>query len=247
MQLSNNTILITGGGSGIGLALAKRFLSAGSTVIACGRRADVLESVKKENPGLHVFTADVGTEAGRKLLFEKAVSSYPKINVLINNAGIQNRPPALTAPQNWESHKEELAINLEAPMHLSMLFIPHLLKMERPAILNVSSGLAFLPMAFMPTYCATKAALHSFTMSLREQLKATPIRVVEIVPPAVNTDLGGKGLHNFGEPLDAFADHAMKCLADGQQEFGYTFSEKARNASRAELDGMFANLNKPRT
>lgn len=128
-------------------------------------------------------------------------------------------------------------------MHLSMLFAPHLLGRASAAIINVSSGLAFSPIAFMPTYCATKAALHSFTLSLRYQLQDSPVRVVEIVPPAVNTDLGGQGLHDHGTPLDEFADHAMARLAQGDLEFGYGFSEQARLSSREGLDETFAALN----
>lgn len=243
MRLGQNTILITGGSTGIGFALAKRFSEAGSEVIVCGRREDALKEAKAKCPKLHTIRADVGTEAERKSLFETAVRRFPKLNVLVNNAGIQNRPPALLETQNWETHRQELAINLDAPMHLAMLFLPHLLKQESPAIVNVTSGLAFSPLAYMSTYCATKAALHSFTLSLRYQLKDTPIQVVEIVPPAVNTDLGGKGLHNFGVPLDDFANETMARIAKGESEVGYGFSEKGRLASREQLNEIFIQMN----
>ena len=124
-----------------------------------------------------------------------------------------------------------------------MLFLPHLLKKESPAIVNFTSGLAFSPIAKMPTYCLTKAALHSFTLSLREQLAGTPLQVIEVAPPAVNTDLGGKGLHDFGVPLDEFGDHAVRMIEKGELEFGYQFSEKARLASREELDQLFKQMN----
>jgi uncharacterized oxidoreductase len=163
--------------------------------------------------------------------------------VLVNNAGIQNRLPSLQQPQDWSRHRTEISTNLEAPMHLSMLLLPHLLKQPDAAILNVTSGLAFVPLAFMPTYCATKAALHSFTLSLRQQLKGSSVQVIEVIPPAVNTDLGGKGLHDDGVPLDQFADHAIAQIEKGSLEFGYQFSEKGRLASRAELDGIFAAMN----
>jgi uncharacterized oxidoreductase len=243
MKLEGHTILITGGAGGIGFALAERFVRAKSTVIVCGRRSEQLAWAKEQCPALHTVRCDVSQEAERTRLFGDVTRDFPDVDVLVNNAGIQNRPGPLAAPQDWARHAEELAINLAAPMHLTMLFLPHLLKQGAPAVVNVSSGLAFAPIAFMPTYCATKAALHSFTMSLRFQLRGTPLEVVEMVPPAVNTDLGGKGLHDMGVPLDAFADHAMSKLAEGAPEFGYQFSEKARLSSRQELDAQFAAMN----
>ena len=128
--------------------------------------------------------------------------------MLVNNAGIQNRTPI--AGGDWPAAHQELAINLEAPIHLSMLLAPHLARRQNPAIVNVTSGLAFVALAEMPVYCASKAALHSFTMSLRRQLAHTPVQVIEIIPPAVDTDLGGPGLHTFGVPLDEFADAVIK-------------------------------------
>ncbi|WP_437319699.1 SDR family oxidoreductase [Sorangium sp. So ce385] len=243
MRLDRNTILITGGASGIGLALAQRFARAGSTVVVCGRRQEQLEEAQRACPGLRAIQCDVSVESERAALVERVKRELPGLNVLINNAGVQNRPPPLREAQDWSRHRSEIAINLEAPMHLSMLLIPHLLQQESPAILNVTSGLAFVPIALMPTYCATKAALHSFTLSLRYQLKDTPIRVIEIVPPAVNTDLGGKGLHDTGVPLDEFADHAIAQIEKGALEFGYQFSEKGRLSSRKELDDQLAALN----
>jgi len=232
MDLRGNTILITGGGSGIGLALAARFLKAGSRVIICGRRKDQLLQAQESYPGLTAIACDLTSESERHSLFTRVIKEFPKLNVLINNAGIQNRPPPLKEPQVWEKHHQEIITNLEAPMHLSMLFIPHLVKQPAPVIMNVTSGLAFGPLAFLPTYCATKAALHSFTLSLRHQLASTPIKVVEIIPPAVNTDLGGPGLHNFGANLDDFADHAIAQIAKGALEFGFGTSDKSRLASR---------------
>ncbi len=243
MNLMNNTILITGGASGIGLGLTKR-LAAHNQVIVCGRRADVLAAAQAEIPSLQTIECDVASQSDRERLARQVTERFPKLNVLLNNAGIQNRLPPLTTPQAWEPHATEIAINLQAPMHLSMLLLPQLLKQPSAAILNVSSGLAFVPIAFMPTYCATKAGLHSFTMSLRRQLRETSVKVIEIVPPMVNTDLGGKGLHDTGTPLNEYIDSVMAQLATDSVEFGFGFSEKARAASRAELDGIFANMNK---
>jgi uncharacterized oxidoreductase len=243
MIYRNQTLLITGGASGIGLALAKRFVAADNTVIVCGRRSEKLAEAKRLIPELHTVRCDVSIEAERLALHQEVLSQFPKLTVLINNAGIQNRPPSLTAPQDWSAHHREIATNLEAPLHLAMLFIPHLMEQPAAAIMNVSSGLAFSPLAFMGTYCATKAAVHSFTLSLRHQLRNTRISVVEIIPPKVNTDLGGVGLHDDGAPLDAFADSAFESINTGHLEFGYGFSEKNRMASRTELDQTFALLN----
>ncbi|HSO32481.1 MAG TPA: SDR family NAD(P)-dependent oxidoreductase [Labilithrix sp.] len=185
-------------------------------------------------------TRGPGRAADREALFARTVAQFPKLNVLVNNAGIQ-RKVALTEAEPWADTAQEIAINLEGPVHLSMLFLPHLLGQERPVIANVSSGLAFVPMAVAPIYCATKAALHSFTQSLRHQLSKTAIDVVEIIPPAVRTNLGGS--HDFGAPLDEYADAVMAQLAEGRREVTYQFSAKGSQASRAELDEMFASLN----
>jgi uncharacterized oxidoreductase len=243
MKLEGHTILITGGASGIGFALAERFVRAKSTVIVCGRRAPQLAEAKARCPELHTFMVDLSIDAHRERFAERVRSEFPQLDVLINNAGIQQRSLPLDQSQDWQQHRSEIATNLEAPMHLSMLLLPHLKGQQDPYLMNVTSGLAFVPLAFMPTYCATKAALHSFTLSLRFQLRNTKVRVVEIVPPAVNTDLGGAGLHTQGVALAEFADHAMAKLAEGQTEFGYQFSEKGRLSSRAECDLQFAAMN----
>ncbi|HEY7213964.1 MAG TPA: SDR family oxidoreductase [Thermoanaerobaculia bacterium] len=245
MDLGSSTVLITGGASGIGLALAERFLAAGSEVILCGRREEKLREAKDRHPQFHIRACDVAGEADRVSLFEWAAGEFPRLNVLVNNAGIQRRIE-LAQAEEWRSTQEEIAINLEAPVHLSLLFIPHLQQQQRPAILNVTSGLSFVPMASAPVYSATKAALHSFTLSLRHQLATTPIEVIEIIPPAVNTDLGGPGLHTFGVPLDEFADAVMAGLQKGEREVAYGFAQQSSRASREELDAIFARMNQPR-
>jgi uncharacterized oxidoreductase len=243
MNLANNTVLITGGASGIGFALAERFVRAGSTVIVCGRRADKLQEAQQKLPGLHTHVCDVGNAAERVALLDWVRTEFPALNVLVNNAGIQNRVQLATDTEDWEARRQEIIINVEAPIHLAMLFIDQLQAQAHPAIINVTSGLAFAPAAFVPIYSATKAALHSFTLSLRHQLKQTPIQVLEIVPPAVNTDLGGPGLHTFGVPVDDFADSVMARLAAGEVEVGYESSETRRLASRTELDAAFEQMN----
>ena len=245
MNLATNTILITGGASGIGLALAVRFLRAGSTVIVVGRRDDKLTEAQQDYPGLVVRQCDVADAAQRQELVRWATSTYPNLNVLVNNAGIQNRIQlAHDHDTDWEIRRQELVINVEAPMHLSTLLVPHLRQRPGAAIINVTSGLAFAPAAFAPIYSATKAAMHSFTLSLRFQLEPEGIAVLEIVPPAVNTDLGGPGLHTFGVNVDEFADSVVSRLAHGEQEVGFGSSEERRKASRAELDEYFRLMNK---
>jgi uncharacterized oxidoreductase len=245
MDPANNTVLVTGGASGIGFALAERFLAAGSEVILCGRREEKLREAQEKHPELKLRVCDVAAAADRVALFNWAVSEFPRLNVLVNNAGIQRRIQ-LDRPEEWEDTESEIAINLEAPVHLSLLFIPHLLAQQRPAILNVTSGLSFVPMASAPIYSATKAALHSFTLSLRHQLAGTPIEVIEVIPPAVNTDLGGPGLHTFGVPVDEFADAVMAGLRKGDLEIAYGFAQQASRASREGLDEIFQRLNQPR-
>lgn len=242
MDLAGNTVLITGGGSGIGLALAQRFLKAGSEVVVCGRRANVLEQAKSRHPGLHTLTADVATDAGRRELLQRVGQDFPNLNVLVNNAGIQNWAKALEE-QDWDKYRQEIVVNFEAPVHVSLLFAPFLQRQANPAIVNVTSALAFAPLTAVPVYCATKAAMHSFTMSLRHHLKATPIQVIEVMPPAVNTDLGGPNLHLHGVPVDEFADAAMAALARGDLEVAYGQAEHARKASREQLDELFRRMN----
>lgn len=245
MDVASNTILITGGASGIGLALAERLLRAGSQVIVCGRREDKLREAQTRYPRLAIRVCDLAEERAREALLRWAVAEFPRLNVLVNNAGIQRRV-RLAAEEKWRETRHEIAINLDAPIHLSRLFIPHLLTQERPAIVNVTSGLAFTPLAGVPIYSATKAALHSFTLSLRHQLSSTPIQVVEIVPPAVNTDLGGPGLHTFGVAVEEFAEAVMARLREGDLEIPYGFSAQASRASRDELDALFTRLNQSR-
>ncbi len=242
MQMNSNTVLVTGGASGIGLAIAEHFLRGGSEVIICGRDKLKLAAAKDKNPKLHIRVCDVAIEAERLWLASWATTTFPALNVLVNNAGIQRRVD-LTKAEPWTQTRQELVINVEAPIHLSMLFIAHLTQQQRPAIINITSGLSFAPLANVPVYSATKAALHSFTLSLRHQLAKTPIKVIEIAPPAVNTDLGGPGLHTFGVALDEFTNAVMTRLEKGDLEIAYGFSEKASQASRAELDQIFKQLN----
>jgi uncharacterized oxidoreductase len=242
MNLHHNTILITGGGAGIGLALAERFHAAGNTVLICGRDAAKLQAAADRLPGLRTLVCDVAEPAERERLFAWATAEAPQLNVLLNNAGIQRQVQLGTEAETWATRASEIAINLEAPIHLASLFAPHLLQQAAPVILNVSSGLGFVPLARVPIYSATKAAIHSFTQSLRWQLASTPVQVVEVIPPAVHTQLGGTD-HSFGVPLDEYANDVMQQLAAGHLEIAYGFSAKTSQGSRSELDALFQSLN----
>ncbi|SDM92866.1 SDR family oxidoreductase [Sediminibacillus halophilus] len=236
MNSSDNTILITGGSSGIGLALAERFLEDNNNVIIVGRNKAKLDEAKQKYPQLHVHVCDIADEADRVALFRWVEKEFPTLNILVNNAGIQQRANLLQAADHWADYRKEISINIEGPIHLSLLFAPHLAKQENAAIINVSSGLAFTPGVWVPVYSATKAAIHSFTMSLRLQLAATGTEVIEVLPPAVNTDLGGKGLHTFGADLNEFVDSVYSRIKQGDQEIGFGASEKRLRASREELE-----------
>ena len=243
MNLSSNTVLITGGASGIGLALANRFHRAGSTVAICGRSEDKLRDAHERLPGLLTRVCDLSRRADRHALAAWVMNDVPAVNVLVNNAGVQRVLRLEDGDADWELTQAEIAINFEAPVHLAALLIPHLRQQKDPGILNVTSGLAFTPLARVPVYSATKAALHSFTLSLRHQLASTPIKVIEIAPPAVDTDLGGPGLHTFGVNVDEFVDAVMLRLAAGESEIGYGFAEQVRMASRHDLDAVFQQIN----
>lgn len=241
MKMSGNTILITGGGSGIGLAFAERFIKRGNQVIICGRRENVLQEAKERFPGIVTRTCDLTIEAERIALVDWVTANYPKINVLVNNAGILQRFNVLKADakHNWSHFGKEITANLEAPIHLSMLLAPFFAEKEEAAIINVTSGLAFTPLAVTPIYSASKAALHSFTVCLRYQLSATSVAVIEVVPPAVDTDLNGTWLQTHVEPLDSFADGIFKGLEEGTTEIGYSTSASRLRMSRDEID-MYA-------
>ena len=190
MKLTGNTILITGGAAGIGFALARRLSEKGNQVIICGRNEAALRKAQEEAPALVCRICDVADTDSRQSMVEWLKASHPNLNVVINNAGVQHRRDFNNDPA-IDTLDQEVAINLTAPIHLITELLPALKQQERAFIINVSSGLAFSPMADVPVYCATKAAIHSFTLSLRHQLKATGVRVIELAPPIVDTGLGG--------------------------------------------------------
>ena len=241
MDLSTKTILVTGGATGIGLALASRFLAAGSRVIVCSRRESALRDAAAAHPGLVTRACDLASEDDRTALVEWVTAEHPALDVLVNNAGVQRRI-RLDEPEPWTETRQELAINLDAPIHLALALLPQL-RRRRGTIVNVTSGLSFAPLVAAPVYSATKAALHSFTLSLRHQLAGSGVRVVEIIPPAVNTDLGGPGLHTMGAPLEPFADEVVARLAAGEEEIAYGMARARAEAAHAAFDEGFARMN----
>jgi len=239
MKISNNTILITGGATGIGLGLTERFIQENNTVIICGRRASALKEVSDKFPSVVTLVCDLSLKQERVKLFDRISAEYPNLNVLINNAGIQNWM-AVTDDDFFERAKEELSVNIEAPLHLTSLFIK--LK-SLTTIMNVTSGLSFIPLTKAPVYSATKSFFHSFTLSLRHLMKSKNIEVIELIPPALNTDLGGKGLHDTAPPVKDFIEAIFEQLKQGKQELTFGFSEAMSKAGPEDLQKAFARLN----
>ncbi len=192
---AKNTILITGGGSGIGRGLAEAFHKLGNHVIIAGRRQNLLDEVAAANPGMAAHVLDVAAlvqnPPSLQAFVADVTAKYPNLNVLINMAGIM-KPENLLEGADSSVADDTIATNLTAPLHLTAALLPHLSKQPSATIMTVSSGLAFLPLATSPTYCATKAAIHSWSLSLRYQLKDTSVEVLELAPPYVQTELGGE-------------------------------------------------------
>lgn len=248
METMRNTVLITGGATGIGLALAKAFSENGNQVLACGRRQDRLEEARLSMNGLHTFRCDLSTAAGRQALYEWTLQNFPEVNVLVNNAGIQRMIDLRSGLDGLDAGEDEVEINLRAPIALSAMFIPHLEQRQHSAIVNVTSGLGFVPLAFMPVYCATKAGLHSFSLSLRHQLRHTSIKVFEIIPPTTDTELdkgtrGRRGLANRGIPPEEVARAALHALAADDYELAVGQAQYLRSASRIEPEQAFLRMN----
>jgi uncharacterized oxidoreductase len=189
MQDTGNAILITGGGSGIGRALAEAFHARGNKVIVTGRDTSKLDAVVRDNPGIEAFELDVDDPAAIETLAKRVTREMPTLNVLVNNAGIM-KAEDLTSGATGVADAT-ITTNLLGPIRLTAALLPHLLTRANAAVLTVSSGLAFVPRAVAPTYCATKAAIHSYTQTLRVQLRGTSVQVIELVPPYVQTELTG--------------------------------------------------------
>ena len=239
MKLSGNKILVTGGASGIGLGLTERFISEDNTVIICGRREDALGEAASRFPSVITKVCDLSVEVERTKLYEWIRREHSDLNVLVNNAGIQNWMN-VTDNDFYERAKQEVEINVLAPVHLTSLFL------SLPSIntiINVTSGLAFVPMAKVPVYCSTKAFFRSFTLSLRYFLKQKNVEVIEVIPPALNTDLGGKGIHDAHPPVSEFVDSIFQQLKEGKDELTFGFSEGRVKANNETISEFFKRLN----
>jgi uncharacterized oxidoreductase len=239
MKLQGNKILITGGASGIGLGLTERFIQEGNTVIVCGRRGSVLKELTDKFPSVITRVCDLSVEEERVSLFNWVAEKHSDLNVLVNNAGIQNWM-SFDSPDFYKRVKQELTTNIEAPIHLTSLFIK--LK-SLTTILNVTSGLAFVPFTKVPVYSATKAFFRSFTQSTRYLLKGQNIEVIEIIPPALNTDLGGKGLHDTAPPVSDFIASIFEQLNEGKTELTFGFTTAMVNGSQEDVKAVFNRLN----
>lgn len=238
MDMQGNTIFITGGGSGIGRGLAEAFSKLGNRVIISGRRQEALRRVAAANPGIEHVVMDVTDPASIRAVAKDVIARFPKLNVVINNAGVQ-RGHDFSADGSLDEQAmlDEVNTNLLGLIRCTSAFLPQLKKQGNATLINVSSGLAFVPLARFPIYCATKAAVHSFTQSLRRQLRGSGVNVVELIPPYVATELGGPKPQQGGPtpmPLDAFIAETMKELESGGEELAIAEAKRLHAAGTTE-------------
>jgi uncharacterized oxidoreductase len=250
MKTTDNTILITGGGSGIGRGLAEAFHALGNQVIISGRTQKSLDETTRANPGMKALTVDMTDAGSIKALAAKLVEEYPALNVVINNAGIMRAENLLKPSEDLTDAEAIITTNLLGPIRLTAALLPLLQKQPRATVMMVSSGLAFVPLAMTPTYCATKAAIHSYSQSLRYQLKDTQVEVLELVPPYVQTTLMGNPQANDPRamPLDEFIAEVMDIFKEQpnateicvQRVYPLRF---AAEGGREEYDQLVRQLN----
>jgi uncharacterized oxidoreductase len=237
VKTTGNTILITGGGSGIGRALALRLNALGNKVIVAGRRREALDETIAGSQNMHAMVLDVEDPQAIKAFVDRVVAEHPDLNVLINNAGIMRREN-LTASRDLRDCEQTIIANLLGPIRLTNALTDHLASRPDAAIVNVTSGLAFVPLSHTPTYNATKAALHSYTVSLREQLKGR-VEIIELAPPAVQTELTpGQSTRDGYMPLDDFIDETMSLFLQ-QPTPREILVERVGFLRWAERDGHF--------
>ena len=239
MKLTGNKILITGGASGIGLGLTERFIQENNQVIICGRREAALQEVAAQFPSVITKACDISVEADRVELFNWVSKTHNDLNVLVNNAGIQHWMD-ISDNDFYPKASEEMTTNVLAPLHLTKLFM-NLKSLD--TVINVTSGLAFVPLAKVPVYCATKAFMRSFTLSLRYMLRSTGIEVIEMIPPALNTDLGGKGIHVGHPAVSDFVATVFQQLKEGKTELTFGTSEGRAKANNEAILEYFNRMN----
>ncbi|HTL83048.1 MAG TPA: SDR family NAD(P)-dependent oxidoreductase [Bacteroidia bacterium] len=247
MKTTHNTILITGGSSGIGFAFAERFLKLGNKVIITGRRKEKLDEAAKQLPGVIAIVSDVENESEREALVKKVITEFPDVNVLINNAGVQLMTD-LSKPVDNSRMRREFETNLFAPIDLATKFAEHFKTQKEAYIINITSGLSFVPIARVAMYCATKAALHSLTLSLRHELRNTSVKVLEVIPPQVDTKLGAEGRGgdagtHGGMPLNEFLEEAMAGLATDESANGGEIAVGRAKGLREKREQAFGFMN----
>lgn len=241
MKTRDNTVLITGGSAGIGLALAAAFLHADNEVIICGRTKTTLDSAKAKYPKLHCIAADVSTEAGREILFREIASRFPDLNVLVNNAGVYSMTDIMH-PDYIGTLENELSINLVSPIALIQKLMPFLEKQAQAAIVNLTTGYVFIPSAQASAYSGSKIGLRAITQGLRFNLRKTSIRIVEVIPPAVNTQMNkGKNISLMNP--DIFAQKVFRGLVKGDEEIVVGVSRAAQLLSRIAPKFAFNKIN----
>ena len=248
MNPTGNTILITGGGSGIGRALAHRFHDLGNHIVVAGRRQEALDEAVAGREHMTAMLLDIEDAGAVADFARRVVAAHPALNVLINNAGIM-RFENLAVQRPLSDADAPIETHLLGPIRLTDALVRQLGEQANGAIVNVTSGLAFVPLATTPTYSATKAALHSYTVSLRQQLKGK-VEVIELAPPAVQTDLTpGQSTRAGYLPLDAFIDEVM-ALFQQQPTPAEILVERVKFLRNAEAEGRFdqvlAMLSEPR-
>jgi len=249
MKTVGNTVLITGGATGIGFSLAEEFAKSGNEVIICGRRENKLEEAKRRLPQIHTRKCDLSKEQERKMLFDWVSSNFQNVNILVNNAGIQRMIDLKKGTEDLQSGEDEIEINFKAYVSLSAYFIPLLAKQKESAIINVSSGLGFIPLAITPVYSATKAAIHSFTLSLRHQLRSTSIKVFEVIPPTVDTELDKgardrRGQADRGIKPDEVAKATIEGMKKDEFEIAVGMAQNLKMGSRNNPEHLFQNINR---
>ena len=240
MKMTGNTILITGGGSGIGRGLAEAFHALGNQVVIAGRGEKRLDETTAANPGMKSLTVDMADAGSIRALAAKVVQDHPELNVLINMAGVMKNEKLLDQEKPLDAMEATVATNLLGPIRLTAALLPTLLKQPRATVMNVSSGLAFVPLAMTPTYCATKAAIHSYTQSLRYQLKDTAVEVLELIPPYVQTGLMGERQANdpMAMPLADYIAETMSILTTSPEATEICV-ERVKSRRFAEANGGY--------